>query len=244
MSGHSKWSKVKHQKEATDSVKGKLFTKFANAIIIAVKEGGGMTDPNSNFKLRLAIDRAKSINMPKENIQRAIDRAKKSDKDTEISEGVYEAFGPKGIGILIEAATDNKMRTVAELKNILERSGGVLATSGAVSHLFNQVGLIEVKKTGKSYDKVLENALEGGAIDIEESEEVYNIFTNPNDLHKVREYLVSVGLTIESFELYFKATSEIEISKKEDIDKIEKLLETIEEREDVQRVFANYKSHV
>ena len=135
MSGHSKWSKVKHQKEAVDAVKGKLFTKTANAIIIAVKEGGGITDPESNFKLRLAVERAKSINMPKENIQRAIERAGKADSVSNLTEAIYEAFGPRGIGILIKVTTDNRMRTVAELKNILERSGGVLASSGAVSNI-------------------------------------------------------------------------------------------------------------
>ncbi|OGG15795.1 hypothetical protein A3D78_04820 [Candidatus Gottesmanbacteria bacterium RIFCSPHIGHO2_02_FULL_39_14] len=244
MSGHSKWSKVKHQKEAVDAVKGKLFTKTANAIIIAVKEGGGITDPESNFKLRLAVERAKSINMPKENIQRAIERAGKADSVSNLTEAIYEAFGPRGIGILIKVTTDNRMRTVAELKNILERSGGVLASSGAVSHLFQQVGLIEIAKDGKKYDEILEDALEGGAIDIEESPDNILIYTNPNDLHRVREYLVSKGGGVNSFELYFRPITKIPVSQKEDIEKIEKLLEALEEREDVQRVFSNYQINV
>ena len=244
MSGHSKWSKVKHQKEAIDAVKGKIFTRLANAIIIAVKESGGITDKEKNFKLRLAIERAKSSNMPKENIQRAIDRAVKGDSSQLLVTGVYEAYGPGGVGILIKVATDNKARTVAELKNQLEKSGGVLATSGAVSHLFKHVGLIEVEKGSHDYLEVLEAATDGGAIDLEEKNGSFNIYTEVNDLNKVREYLLQKGFTVITFDLYFRPNVYIEVPRESDRKKIGNILNGLEEREDVERVFANSQLHV
>ena len=238
MSGHSKWSKVKHQKEVTDSVKGKLFTKAASEIIIAIREGGGHTDPETNFKLRLAIEKAKSVNMPKENIQRAIERANKAENWGEISEVIYEAFGPKGVRMMIRTITDNRQRTVSEIKNILERFGGNLATSGAVAHFFTRVGLIEVAKS-KSYDEMLETVISAGASDLKESKETFRIYTDTADLHKVREYLEKTGIEIKYTDLYFKPVSGIEVGDKEVTDKIDKLVNILEERDDVQKVYAN-----
>lgn len=240
MSGHSKWSKVKHQKEVTDKMRGKIFTKMANAIIIAVREGGGITDSNSNFKLRLAIEKAKSVNMPKENIARAIDRAGRSGEEETINEILYEAFGPYGVGLLIKTATANKQRTVSDIKNILEQSGGVLATSGAVSHLFNQIGLLEIVKNGKTYDEILELSIAAGAVDIEEKDNSFFIYTNPADLHKVREFLMERRLTVVGAELYFKPSSLVVLEQKVEIEKIERLIESLEELEDIQKVYANH----
>lgn len=241
MSGHSKWSKVKHQKEATDAVKGKIFTKMASAIIIAVKDGGGL-DPTSNFKLRLAIDKAKSVNMPKENISRAIERAGKSGNNTEMSEIIYEAFGPSGIGLLIKSITDNKQRTVSELKNILERNGGVLGGAGSVAHLFSLVGLIEIEKNGQNMDELMEKAIDAGAVDFEENPDLLIIYTNHSDLHKVREKLSGQDVNISVAELYYRPLSLIPVIDNHQIEKIDHLITTIEEREDVLKVFSNLQA--
>ena len=243
MSGHSKWSKVKHQKASTDAVKGKIFTKMANAIIMAVKQGGG-TDPDSNFKLRLAIDRAKNANMPKDNIVRAIERAGKAGESESVSEIIYEAFGPAGIGILIKAVTDNKQRTVSEIKNILERGGGVLASQGAVSHLFQQVGLLEVEKNSRTFDEIFELVSQAGGIDMEEEEGIIMVYTTYADLHKVREFLEKHALKILSAELYFRPDLQLNIERKELSEKIDKLLIILEDTEDIQRVYTNYKPNV
>lgn len=240
MSGHSKWSKVKHQKEATDAVKGKVFTKLATAIIIAVRDGGGGTDPEVNFKLRLAIEKARSFNVPKENIERAIVKGKGAASPEELVEAVYEAFGPGGVGIIIEAATDNKQRTVSELKNILERSGGVLGTTGSVSHFFKLVGLITILKGEKNYDEIMEGAIAAGASDLEEEEENVEIYTEPGNLHKVKEALIQANFPVSSFELVFRPITTIPITDPNVARHILKLLATLEEREDVQKVFANF----
>ena len=238
MSGHSKWSKVKHQKKSVDLARGKIFTKFANAIIIAVKAGGG-SDRDTNFKLRLAIERARSVNMPNENIQRAIDHAKGAGKESEISEVLYEAFTAKSVGILIKCATDNKQRSVAEIKNILERHGGVLAESGAVSHFFNQLGVIEIDKNEQNSERILELSAESGAIDIEESESGVLVYTNPSELHKISELLIKGGLKVKSSELIFKPVATIPVKESDDNRKIDNLIDALEEREDVTAVFTN-----
>lgn len=239
MSGHSKWSKVKHQKEATDAVKGKIFTKLANAIIIAVREGGGVISPEINFKLRLAIEKARSANIPKENIERAIQKGKGAASGEGLSEVVYEAFGPGGVGIIIQAATDNKQRTVAELKNTLERSGGILGTTGSVSHFFEFVGCIQIAKGEKSYDEIIEGVLASGAIDLEEEDDYVLVYTKPTQLHKVKETLLVSGFSLLSFELMYRPRITIPIQDEATAQRVLKLLSLLEEREDVQKVFAN-----
>lgn len=239
MSGHSKWSKVKHQKQATDAAKGKIFTKFANAITVAVREGGS-PDPNFNFKLRLIIDKARSLNMPKENIERAIERARGGEEGQILQEVVYEAFGPLGVGIIIEAATNNKQRTVSDLKNILERGGGVLAASGSVSHLFKYMGLINLEKKTFSLDKIMAEAIEAGAEDLEDTGDTVEIYTTPSTLHKVKESLEAKSMVVSSFELYYRPQNTVPINDPQKADQILKLLSAIEEMEDVQKVFANF----
>lgn len=240
MSGHSKWSKVKHQKEATDAARGKIFTKLANAIIIAVKQGGGITDPEGNIKLRLAIEKAKAANMPKEKIERAIERGRGSSSEDNLEESIYEGFGPGGVGIMIETASSNKQRTVAELKNILERYGGRLATSGSVAHFFNFVGLITVFAAASSLDAVMEKAINAGATDLEEAGDVIDIYTNHSDLHKVKEELSASGLSVSSSELVYRPVTTIPVTDANIAKQILRLLETLEESEDVQKVFANF----
>ncbi len=240
MSGHSKWSKVKHQKESTDATKGKIFTKIANAIIVAVKQGGAVTDPNDNIRLRLAVEKAKSANMPKEKIDRAIARGRGTAAEDNLEQSVYEGFGPAGVGIMIETASNNKQRTVAELKNILERFGGRLATSGSVAHFFNLVGLITIPKIGKSFDELMEKAIAAGATDIEQVGETIDIYTDHSDLHKVKEELIKYGLPVSSFELFYKPVTTIPVSDENTAKRVLSLLENLEQIEDVQKVHANF----
>jgi len=211
---------------------------MARNIIIAVTEGRG-SDPESNFKLRLAIEKAKAVNMPKENIQRAIDRATNRGKDLEISEVIYEAFAPMGVGMLIKCATDNRQRSVAEIKNVLERGGGALAESGAVSHFFSQVGLIDIDKGKQNSEKILDITAESGAIDIEEQGDRIIVYTKPFDLHKITEFIKQRGLTIKSSELIYKPITAIPIENRGDYEKIDNLIRALEEREDVIAVYSN-----
>lgn len=240
MSGHSKWSKVKHQKESTDAAKGKIFTKLANLIAIAVREGGG-GDPDSNFKLRLVVEKARGFNMPKENIQRAITKALGGGEGGHIEQVIYEAFGPGGIGLIIEAATNNRQRTVAQLKNILDRTGGTLATSGAVSHLFKLVGCIEVEKGTRTQDQLMEIALNSGSEDMKDEGECILLFTQPNTLHSVKNALEKFNISIISAELIYLPITTLAVPP-EMKTKIDSLMETLEDDDDVQRVFSNTSS--
>lgn len=239
MSGHSKWSQIKRQKGLADQKRGQAFTKLANAITLAVKNGGGITDPAANFKLRLAIEKAKALNMPKENIQRALRRAQ-GELGRELEEVTYEGFGPSGVAILIEAATDNRQRTAQEIKNIFENSGGSLAGPGATAHFFQSVGMISVKLDSKTEDEIMEQAIEVGAQDLETAGEEILIYTEPEELHQVREQLVDKGLHIVEAELTLKPTSTIPINSSEEATKVLSFLEKLEGNEAVQRVFANF----
>lgn len=240
MSGHSKWSKVKHQKAVTDAVKGKIFTKLSNAIINAVISSGRNPDPDTNFKLRLIVERSRHMNMPKDKIEHAIARAVGDEEAVVLQEAIYEGFGPSGVGILIEVLTDNKQRTVVEIKNVLERGGGNLATAGAVSHLFQHVGLITVDKKGKLYDMVMEDAIQTGAIDIKDESDGYEIFTLPTDLHKIKIAMEDKEYTIVSSELIFRPTITIPFNDHSTASQILKLIESLEEMDDVQKVFCNF----
>lgn len=240
MAGHSKWAKVKHQKKLTDAVKSKIFAKLTKAITLAVKQGGRVTDLVSNFHLRLAVDRAKSFNMPKENIQRAIDRAAKGKSAQNMEDIIYEAFGPAGVGIIMETATDNKQRTVAQIKQILDRGGGHLATTGAVSHLFELVGQILVLKDGKGTDELMEMALEVGAYDFEDMDDTVAIYTEPKSLHKIKEKLSSLDLKVSSTELIYRPKTTVSLRDSDKINKLLKLVVSLEEIEDIQRVHTNF----
>lgn len=237
MSGHSKWSTIKRQKGAADAKRGQAFTKLSNAITLAVKQGGGIADPDSNFKLRLAIDRARSMNMPKDNIERAIDRAKSSSKDA-FDEVVYEGFAPGGVAIIVEAATDNKNRTTSEVKNIIEKNQGSMGNPGSVSYLFDRRGELIVRKDGKTAEDVMNIALEEGLEDIEEEEEVFFLYTAPDSLMRVKNVIDKESLTIESAELVYKPSTTINLDE-ETFEKVENLMNKIEEHDDVQKVYSN-----
>lgn len=237
MSGHSKWSTIKRQKGVADAKRGQAFTKLSNAITLAIKQGGGIADPDSNFKLRLAIDRARSMNMPKDNIERAIDRATASSKDS-FDEVVYEGFAPGGVAIIVEAATDNKNRTTSEVKNIIEKNGGSMGNPGSVSYLFNRRGEIVVKKGDKSADDVMMVALDEGLEDIEEESEVFFLYTAPENLSKVKSAVENGGFEIENVELVYKPLTTIEVDEST-YQKIDDLVSKIEDHDDVQTTYTN-----
>lgn len=238
MSGHSKWSQIKRQKGVTDIKRGQNFTKISNAITIAVREGKGVTDPDQNFRLRLAIDKARDNNMPKENIDRAIQRASGKQAE-ELKSVVYEAFGPGGISLIIEAATDNKLRTTSDVKNVLEKNGATFGTPGSVSYQFITKGLIIVKKNDKTVDEIFLKAADAGAEDVEEVGDEVFIYTKSDELAVIRDNL-SGSLQVISAELTRKPAITVSISDKEMANRILRFLEKIENLDDVQKVYSNF----
>jgi len=240
MSGHSKWAQIKRQKGINDTKRGAQFTKLSNAISLAVRQGGAVGDPNQNFRLRLAIDAAKQANMPKDNIERAIQRAS-GKQDVAMEETVYEGFGPGGIAIIVEAATDNKNRTTSEVQNIFNKHGGTMGQMGSVAYLFHQRGQIIITKNNTSFDEIFEKALESGAEDIEESGDEVIIYTAPADLAKVRNALSTAGFMITLTELIRKPLTPLFFSDPTAIDKITAFFEKLEELDDVQKTYSNFE---
>lgn len=240
MSGHSKWSQIKRQKGTNDQKRGQIFTKLANAIIIAIKTNGGIANPDDNFKLRLVMEKAKAVNMPKENITRAIEKAKGS-LGANLQEIIYEGFGPLGVAVLISAATDNHQRTGQELKNLFEKTGGNLGSPGSTSYLFQNLGQIVVNKNEKTAEEIMDQAIEAGAIDLEELGQEVIIYTKPTDLHQVNEKLKVTGLEILGSELTFKPSSTIPINNLSDAKSILNFMDQIENNESVQHVYANFE---
>ncbi len=238
MSGHSKWSKVKHQKAVTDSVKARLFTKAARAITIAVHEGGGVTDPDDNFKLRLAIENARGVNMPKENIDRAIAHAALGAKGGGLETILYEGFGPGGVGILIESATDNKQRTVSVVRNVLETAGGSLGSTGSVGYLFDVVGMVITNKGTISSDDMLAKALDAGAVDCIEEVDAFILFTTLPTLFSVKTALAEAGIMVEQADVVYRPKTTLMISPADKVN-VDTLVMKLEELDDVQRVFTN-----
>jgi len=239
VSGHSKWSTIKRQKGVNDAKRGAIFTKLGNAITIAVREGGG-GDPASNFKLRLVMDTARGVNMPKENIQRAVDRGLGKGDAAAYESVVYEGYGPGKAALVIEAATDNKNRTTPEIKSTIERNGGTFASPGAVSWMFADVGMIVLPKNGKTLDEIFEAAVEAGADDVEDSGDSVEIYTKSADVEKVKNALIEKGLEVQGAEIYKKATTTVEITERETAQKILNLIEKLEDLDDVQKVYSNF----
>ena len=239
MSGHSKWKTIKHQKGAADIKRGMAFTKLANAITIAVKQGGGGADPDSNPRLRLAMDAARAQNMPKENIQRAIDRGAGKGGGEELHEATYEGFAPEGVNVIVEATTDNPQRTSAEVKNMFEKNGGSFGQPGSSSYLFKRVGEIYVDKNGKTYDDVFSAALDSGAEDIEEEGNEVAVYTQTGDLARVKDELTNKGFGVTSAKLAMRPLTKITVGKKEEYEKVLDFLSTLEDLDDVQEVYSN-----
>lgn len=232
MSGHSKWSTIKREKGAKDAKRGAVFTKLGNQIAISARSG---TDPSMNPGLALAIDKAKAANMPMANIQRAIDRV--ADKNAAVLEEVmYEAYGPGGIAVLIEAATDNKNRTLPEVRTAVTKHGGTIADSGSVAFQFSRKGEIVVAEIG---DDALLMALDAGAEDAREEDGEMVIYTDPKELHSVLSNLKTAGLTVKSAELSYVAAADVPVTDKETAEKIIRLFDAIDDQDDVVNVHSN-----
>jgi YebC/PmpR family DNA-binding regulatory protein len=237
MSGHSKWSTIKRQKGAADAKRGAVFTKLSNAITLAVKTGGGVADPDSNFKLRLAVDRARASNMPKENIQRAIDRASGLGAEV-VQELMYEGFGPGGVAIMVEAVSDNKQRTVSAVKNLFDKNGGTLGSSGSVAYLFERKGEIVASKNGADSDELLNIGIDAGVSDMEEEGGSVFYYVDPSQLQQVKKNLESKNIQIENAQILFAPLSEVG-QDDSTRDKVFSLIEKLEELDDVQQVYTN-----
>ena len=231
MSGHSKWATTKRQKAIVDAKRGAAFTKIANQIAIAARSGG---DPTMNPTLAMVLEKARKANMPKANIARAIARATDKSAAAMIEE-TYEAYGPAGIGIIIEIATDNKNRTMPEVRNALAKNGGRMADPGSVMFQFARKGVIEILEKG---EEALLTALDCGAEDANENEDGIEIITEAADLMKTRQALIDAGLTVENAELRYIANTSVPVSE-EDAEKVDKLLNAIDDLDDVTNVFTN-----
>lgn len=233
MSGHSKWSTIKRAKGAKDAVRGAVFTRLGNALAIAARSG---TDPETNFTLRLAMDKAKAANMPAANIQRAIDRVK--DKDAaQLHEILYEGYGPGGTAVLVECATDNVNRTYPEVKLAFSKHGGSIAEKGAVAFQFDHKGLIRVTVTG---DEVLIKALDAGAEDLQEEDGESLIYTDPKDLAKVRTALTAAGLEVTEAELTYVPKITVDLTDADTTAKVMRLMEALDDLDDVTNIHVNF----
>ena len=231
MSGHSKWATTKRQKAVVDAKRGAVFTKIGNQIAIAARAG---TDPTMNPSLAMVLEKARAANMPKANIERAIARV--SDKNAAaLSEETYEAYGPGGVAIIIEAATDNKNRTMPEVRHTLDKNGGRMAEPGSVMFQFTRKGVIFTKQKG---DEVMMSALEAGAEDVIDEEDGTKIYTAASDLAKVREAIIASGIEIDSAELQYVPNNTVELDD-EKAEKVEKLLNAVDDLDDVTAVHTN-----
>jgi len=236
MSGHSKWAQIKRQKASADARRGQTFTKLGREITVAARQGG--PDPEANFRLRLAIQRAREANMPMENIERAIKRGTGSTDAAALEEIVYEGYGPGGAAILVEAMTDNRNRTAAEVRNIFTRAGGNLGESGCVAWLFDHRGVLSVDARGKDVDEIALMAIDAGAEDVTTEDSTVEIYTDPTRLEAVRRALEAQHVAVTSAETEMVAKTTVQLSEEETL-KVLKLMDRLEELDDVQKVYTN-----
>jgi len=237
MSGHNKWSTIKHKKGAADAKRSKVFTKLIKEITVAAKMGGG--DPDGNPRLRTAVAAAKAANMPLDNVTRAIKKGTGELEGVTYDEAVYEAYGPGGVALVIEVLTDNKNRTVAEIRHILGKHGGNLGESGSVAWQFDRRGLILVPKGSIDEDGLMEIALEAGAEDIQPSDEMWEVYTGGSELEAVRQVLEEKGVQMEEAKLGLFPKTTVALDEKK-AESMLKLMDAIEDSDDVQNVFANF----
>ena len=241
MSGHSKWNNIKHKKEKTDAAKAGIFTKIGKEIAVAVRAGGG--DPSSNSKLRELIAKAKANNVPNDNIERAI--KKSLEKDGAVYEEMtYEGYGPGGVAVIVEAATDSKNRTAGDVRHYFSKYGGNLGAMGCVSYLFSEKGVILVADEDGEIeeDKLMEDALEAGASDFESSEGLYEIYTEPDDVYAISEALTAKGYPITSAERAKVPSTYVALEVQSDIDNMQNLLDKLDDNDDITNVYHNWES--
>ncbi len=236
MSGHSKWAQIKRKKAVTDAKRGAAFTKLIREITVAARNGGG--DPNGNPRLRLAVDTARAANMPNENIDRAIKKGTGELEGVHYEEVTYEGYGPAGVAIYIDVLTDNANRTVSELRYVLSRNGGTLGTTGSVAWQFERLGQVYIDATRYDEDSTLEAALDAGATDMVAEDGAYVVTTDPHSLHAVQEALKAHGIEFEQAELAMVPKATVKVQG-HDVHKVVKLLDAIEEMDDVQKVYSN-----
>ncbi len=239
MSGHSKWNNIKRKKEATDAVKAKIFTKIGREITVCVKEGG--PDPNSNSKLRDLIAKAKSNNVPNDNIERVIKKAAGGDDKNNYETMIYEGYGPNGVAVIVECLTDNKNRTAGDVRHYFDKFGGNLGTTGCVSFMFTKKGIVMLENTGLDEDTVMEDCFEFGGDDLSVNDDTIIIECAPENLHALREGLVSKGYNILSAETEQIPATYTTLTDEEHIKKMNLLLEHLEDNDDVQNVYHNWE---
>ena len=238
MSGHSKWSTIKRKKAANDAKKGAAFTRISKDITLAAREGGG--DPEMNASLRLAIKSAKSANMPANNIERAIKKGTGDLPGIKFEDYVYEGYGPNGVAIMVDVMTDNKNRTVPEIRHLMDKNGGKLGEPGCVNWMFHKKGTILIKKNNYDEDLLLEHSLENGAEDFESDDDIFIITVEPENFEKLIVFLESKDYDIDSSEISLVPENTVKISSS-DSDDLLKLLELLEEYDDVQKVYSNFE---
>jgi YebC/PmpR family DNA-binding regulatory protein len=236
MSGHSKWSTIKRKKGAADAKRGKIFTKLIKEITISAREGGG--DPGANPRLRLAIDNAKAANMPADNIERAIKKATGELEGVTYHELMYAGYGPGGVAMLIEVATDNKNRSVAEVRHIFSKYNGSMGENGSVAWMFDRKGIITLPIQNKTEDEIMDIVLEAGAEDLQTDDDYFEVQTDLESFEPVRKALVAADLQVENASLQWIAKNTVNVSE-EDAEKVMKIIEAMEDSEDVQNVYSN-----
>ncbi|MEK6335877.1 MAG: YebC/PmpR family DNA-binding transcriptional regulator [Acidobacteriota bacterium] len=237
MSGHSKWHSIKHKKGATDAKRGKLFTKFIKELTVAARTGGG--DPDANARLRKAISDAKAGNMPNDTIDRAIRRGTGAEEGVNYEEITYEGYGPGGVALLIESVTDNRNRTVAEIRHMFSKNGGNLAAAGAVAWMFEKKGYIVVEKAAKPEEELFDIVIEAGADDLRDDQDNFEIITSPDNFEKVQSAVKSAGIEPQVAEVSMVPQNYVQLAGNEARQML-KLMEVIEDHDDVQKVYANF----
>jgi YebC/PmpR family DNA-binding regulatory protein len=239
LSGHSKWSSIKHKKGAADAKRGQLFSKLSKAIIVAAKNGGG--DPTNNLALQNAIEKAKSYSMPKDNIDRAVAKGSGADADADAFESItYEGYGPEGVAVIVEALTDNKNRTAADVRHMFSKHGGNLGTDGSVSWQFERRGVVVVPAGGVDEEELFLAAADGGAEDIDQDGSAFEITSTPEQLAAVRRAIEAAGFPVDSAELMLVPKTTVSVDDEAKARQVMRLIDALEENDDVQDVYANF----
>ena len=239
MSGHSKWNNIKRKKEKTDGARAKIFTKIGRELAVAVKEGGS-ADPAANSKLKDVIAKAKANNVPNDNIERIIKKAAGEGNSNAYESITYEGYGPAGVAVIVECLTDNRNRTAGDVRHYFDKFGGNLGTTGCVSFMFNEKGVIVLEREGLDEDTVMSDALEAGASDFQADEDVFEIYTEPSDFSGVRDDLEAKGYSFVSAEVEMVPDTSTDLTDPDQILKMQKLIDALEDNDDVQQVWHNW----